>query len=277
MDLHRFLEDLLIVVVLFKTKPEDSVTYSCLDLAFRSASVIPEILLYDNSPAPANIKGKNITYIHDPCNKGVSHAYNNAAIHARGRQKNWMLLLDQDTRVDAALFDHMETAIRTHPSSVAFVPGIRDKNGLLSPFRFSGGRGRRIVSPGRVLPLKTHRFINSGLLINCSAFTRAGGYDERIPLDFSDISFGNRLEKISDHFVVLDISLHHSFSDAEDTAIEDALTRFQHFCTGALVLGRTSGSRYLSYYNIFLRASRLSLRYKDHRFLNQFLQRTLHG
>ena len=188
MDLHRFLEDLLIVVVLFKTKPEDSVTYSCLDLAFRSASVIPEILLYDNSPAPANIKGKNITYIHDPCNKGVGHAYNNAAIHARGRQKNWMLLLDQDTRVDAALFDHMETAIRTHPSSVAFVPGIRDKIGLLSPFRFSGGRGRRIVAPGGVLPLKTHRFINSGLLINCSAFTRAGGYDERIPLDFSQVT-----------------------------------------------------------------------------------------
>ena len=276
MDLPRFLEDLLIVVVLFKTKPEDAVAYTSLQKAFRDASS-PEILLYDNSPVPASSERNNITYIHDASNKGVSHAYNSAALHASRRNKNWMLLLDQDTPVDPSLFDHMVIARSTFPHSVAFVPLIRDKVGLLSPFRFSAGRGRRIISPGPILSLKRYRFINSGLFISCSAFTRAGGYDERIPLDFSDISFGNRLEKIVDHFVVLDIFMQHSFSDAEENAIDDALTRFNHFCTGALVLGQTSGSSFMSYFNIFLRASRLSLRHKDHRFMSHFLQRALHG
>jgi GT2 family glycosyltransferase len=246
-------------------------------VALKNAPVTPEILLYDNSPFPAHIEGHNITYVHDPSNKGVSHAYNNAAIHARKRNKSWLLLLDQDTRVEPSLFDHMVTARQAFPLSVAFAPLVRDSDGLLSPYRFSGGRGRRIISPERVLKLKTHRFINSGLFINCSAFARVGGYDERIPLDFSDISFGNRLEKITDHFVVLDVSLHHSFSNAEHTAIDDALTRFHHFCTGAMVLGRTSGSSYLSYFNILLRASRLTLRHRDHRFLSHFFQRALHG
>lgn len=188
-----------------------------------------------------------------------------------------MLLLDQDTKVGELMFVRMDEAIRQHSACLAFVPRMVDKNGLLSPFLFSSGRGRRIRIANEKLSLMTHRFINSGLLIKRSAFEEAEGYDERIPLDFSDISFGSRLSKVTDHFTVLNMSLQHAFSDNEKVAVEDAISRFQHFCTGTILTGKSSGIAFKSYFNVLLRAVRLCIRYRDYRFLMKGIEQTLHG
>lgn len=276
MDLSDFLSELLIVVVFYKTKPREAVALSSLNAALRDSTTAPHIFIYDNSPDPSPLVQENATYVHDPENGGVSRAYNRASDHAARMNKKWMLLLDQDTSVSITLFSQMIEALSRHPLSPAFVPRIIDKKGLLSPFRFKYGRGKRITSIGEIAPLRAYRFINSGLFVRQSAFSDAGGYDNRIPLDFSDISFGNRLEKLTDHVVVVDVSLYHSFSDNERLHVEDALARFRHYCAAALLMARTSGSAFLRF-NVLVRGFRLAIRYRDHRFLAASIHHTLYG
>src|SRR5688572_10513215 len=97
MSLVPFVEDILFVIVLYKTRPEESAAYSSLLHVAEESSAVPAIFLYDNSPQACATNHKNIIYRHDPRNSGVAKAYNEAFLVACERQKKWMLLLDQDT------------------------------------------------------------------------------------------------------------------------------------------------------------------------------------
>jgi GT2 family glycosyltransferase len=220
-----------------------------------------------------------IIYRHDSTNSGVSKAYNEALKIAVERNKAWMLLLDQDTNIEEGLFTNFNSAIARYPDVVAFVPAMKDEEGSLSPFRFASGRGQRIAVDREVFRLDKFRFINSGLLIRCAAFARAGGYDENIPLDFSDIAFGEKLQRVADHFVVVPISLKHSFSGSKNHRmdIEGAVTRFKFFCKGAINMGRTVGPFYVYVNRAFLRGCRLTYEYKSLRFIKIFIERVIHG
>lgn len=268
-DVFSF-DNLLVVIVLYEKKPEHSQSYISLRVALDELSVAKtDILIYDNSPESVTVDDENVVYVHDPRNSGVSYAYNEASKHARRTDKKWMLLLDQDTTLEKAFLEEAIKATGTHPDSVAFVPRMLDAKGLLSPFLFRMGRGHRIGECAGVLPLIKYRFINSGLLVRHSAFVAAGGYDERIPLDFSDIAFGERLwrRRVTDHFVVLNASLHHVFSDNESNSAEKALHRFRLFRNGALAMGKGStGSRIIYLFHTFIRAGRLCAKYRDLRF-----------
>ena len=277
MDLENFLEELLIVIVLFKTKPQDSEALKAIREASGGSASFPAIFIYDNSPEEAPVHASYLTYFHDPHNGGVSRAYNKAAALAEQKNKKWLLFLDQDTLIEPSLFRKFSESINQHPESVAFVPYVKDHDGLISPFAFSLGNGRRMKSTGSRLALQKFRFINSGLLITRSGFIAAGGYDETIPLDFSDIAFAERLRKVTDHFQVIDLALVHGFSPRQNISAEDAIARFQHFCTGANAMGRNTGHPYLYRMRSFLHSVRLTLRYGDRRFLEIYLQRSIHG
>ena len=267
-----FLADCLIVIVLFKQKPDESTAYTSVHAVLGHFDTFPDIFVYDNSPEPSPITSGNISYFHDPLNAGVSKAYNKASVHAASTGKTWMLLLDQDTEVTRDLFDKMEAAIRAHSDSVAFVPRLKDRKGFISPFRWAFGRGIRTNKSESPLSLDRHRFINSGLLIRLSAFQAVGGYDPDTPLDFSDISFGERLRAIAKHFHVVDVVLSHDFSDSSPMSQADALARFHQYCVGAITMSRKSG--FFNFYAIrlFFRACHLCLRYKDTNFLSAFFQ-----
>lgn len=276
-DLSSFFSRILIVVVLFERKPEESEACTSIHDVAVACDVFPETFIYDNSLQASLVLAENITYYHDPLNPGVSAAYNTASTYAESKRKTWMLFLDQDTAVTLNFFEELRAAIDTHNETVAFVPRLSDQKGVVSPFRFAFGRGRRINTGSSTLSLRSHRFANSGLLIKLSAFQTVGGYDPEIPLDFSDISFGKRLMAITDHFWVLDTILSHDFSNNLKLDSEDALVRFHHYCVGASVMGRKSG--FLNVYTIqsLLRACHLSMRYKSGRFISAFFQYLLHG
>lgn len=270
------LEELLVVIVLFKQTPEQSAAYNSLHAALRIFHSFPKIVVYDNSPESAVVES-HVIYFHDPGNGGVSKAYNRASRVAQIQKKKWILLLDQDTQVEALLFEKWTQAVSTHPLSVAFVPVIEDRKGVVSPFYFVAARGRRINVIKRTFPLDKYRFINSGLFIGCNAFVLAGGYDEEIPLDFSDISFGERLRKITDHFVVLETSLAHEFSATTGLQLIPALERFHYFCRGALIMGKRTGRRRLFFIQALLRTIRLSAYYRSTSFFRIFYQYFAHG
>lgn len=275
MELPHFFDELLVVIVLYKMKPAESAAYTSVKTVLNDSPAFAEIFIYDNSPTSAPINSDSVTYCHDPSNNGVSKAYNCASVHAQVRGKTWLLFLDQDTSVTRDFFISLPKAIAAHPESVAFVPRMMDGKGMVSPFRFSRGRGKRISSIGETLSLNRYRFINSGLFIRFSAYVAAGGYHPDIPLDFSDIEFGCRLKKVTDHFRIIDVPLRHGFSDNDDDA-NASLTRFRFFCRGALVMGKESNHLFLYRMHTFVRACHLSFRHKDVRFFREFFKR-IHG
>lgn len=276
MDVSKLFAELLVVVVLYKRRPEESTAYTSLRAAFGNLGADPEIFIYDNSPEPFPVDGA-VAYVHDAQNNGVSRAYNAAVAYGSAKNKKWMVFLDQDTTVHRALFEKWVEARSAHPAAAAFVPVVRDRSGIVSPFRFFVARGWRLKDIKESFPLSGYRFINSGLFIQLDAFITAGGYDERLPLDFSDIAFGESLMKITDRFVVLDTSVLHHLSSANKAPLSEALTRFASFNRGAMVMGRQSDRPCAFLLHRFLRAIRLSFSYKNGNFIGIFLRHRLHG
>lgn len=272
---ERIFEDLLIVVVLFGRSLEESQAVMSLREALAGLPTSPKIFIYDNSPLGTEVDSSMI-YVHDPANGGVSKAYNQAAVFAHSAHKKWMLLLDQDTTVVPGLFEAWHAALIRHPGSVAFVPKMRDAVGAVSPFALFMGGGRRIKTVSEKLPLARYRFINSGLFVQCEAFTKVGGYNEKIPLDFSDVSFGHRLSKLTDHFAVIDFQLPHRLSGADNPELSESLVRFGSFCKGATMMGRTLNLRFVYVFRVFARAFHLAVRYSTISFLKVALREAYH-
>lgn len=273
----EFLDDLLIVIVLFEKKLHAAAAYTSIHAALNKFPSFPTIFIYDNSPEACPVESWQIIYLHDPANSGVSKAYNKASLLALKEHKKWMLFLDQDTLFDELFFRKLTEALCRHPECSVFVPEMVDDKGLVSPFYFTAGRGKRLKATRKAFPLKDYRFINSGLLIGSSIFREAGGYDETIPLDFSDIDFGERLKKITRYFAVVDVRLKHHLSSTAKLPMKDALARFHYFCIGASRMGENCGKHRLYRMHTFLRSARLSVQYKSLKFFNVFLEHMLHG
>jgi GT2 family glycosyltransferase len=273
---QRRLDELLVVIVLFGQKLDESPAYRSIQALFSNSLRQPEIFVYDNSLQRCET-GLAVTYVHDHLNSGVSKAYNQAAMLAAKRNRIWLLLLDQDTSVTMDLFSEWGRSLDRHPDSVAFVPVMTDALGTVSPFYFARGRGRRLRVLQEKFFLKKHRFINTGLFIQRAAFMAAGGYDEDLPLDFSDISFGRRLMKVADHFIVMNTSLRHAFSATTKLSLTDSLTRFRFFCSGAVVMGEKSGMPYAYYLRALMRALHLSLQYRSTSFIQIFFEYSKNG
>jgi GT2 family glycosyltransferase len=272
MELSELIDEILFVIVLYERKAEASQAYNGIRKLGELTRNPVSVFLYDNSPESSRPDDTTVIYRHDPENSGVSKAYNEGFIIASGLKKKWLLLLDQDTLFERAFIVKLPESLQKNNGSVAFVPVLFDKHGVVSPFRWWLGRGIRTTAVIDRLPLSKFRFLNSGLLIKCEAFKNTGGYPESVPFDFSDIAFGEVLKKVTDHFIVVKISMQHSFSGSEKMSCDAAAHRYVYFCKGAFAMGQTFGPRALYIFNALLRGLNLSVQYKNIIFLRTFFK-----
>lgn len=271
MEIHNFLKEILFVIVLYDRHPEESESFLSLR-AMRAIVPTGSIFIHDNSKEPATGLDSEIVYRHDARNPGVSRAYNQALDVAIEQRKKWMLLFDQDTAFTEHFFSKLYTSTLSCRESIAFVPVLRDSTGIVSPFRWMMGRGWRIGDHPmqKKLSLKRYRFANSGLLVECEAFRKVGGYEETIPLDFSDVSFGEKLRQVTTSFTVVDAVLKHDFFETKVSSTDETLDRFRLFCRGGFEYSRSMGA-WLSYVSILWRAIHLSLSRRTFTFIRIFL------
>lgn len=270
MDLSDFLHEILFVVVLYKRKPEQSPSFNTLMELARHTQTTLSILVYDNSPEPSTSYANNIIYRHDPSNSGTGKAYNEASALAADLDKKWMHLLDQDTATTVLYYHKLFDAVARNPHGAVFVPKLYDPDGFVSPFRWRWGGGERIDVTQATLPLQAYRFANSGLLVLRSTFREVDGYHPEIPLDFSDIAFGEKLKAQVDDFIIVDDSLRHDLSATSALPWHASLERFHFFCLGAFVMGREYGPFYVYFGRTFLRAVYLTLLYRRAGFIKTF-------
>lgn len=272
MTLADFLNEILVVIVIYQ-QPAEKVLSDVLPPSSNLA-----VFIYDNSNVPQALSNnEHVTYKHDTDNSGVSKAYNEAFVEAQRLHKKWMLLLDQDTCCDQHYFEKLFEAVNQYPCEVAFVPKLRDAYGFVSPFRWRSGRGVRIFPDQEKYFLDRYRFANSGLLVQCDAFARAGCYVEDIPLDFSDIAFGENLMQVTNGFMVVDVILEHGFSGSEKNSYANAMSRFNYFCLGAFEFGKHVKDPALYQFRALLRATHLSIRHRSINFIKVFLKYLRHG
>ena len=272
------LDEILIIIVLYKQSLIACESFKSIQLALGQSSGAT-LFVYDNSPntvAIPDLNSMKIKYHHDPSNPGVSKAYNEGLKVAVQLKKKWLLLADQDTEFPSSIFSDYSHAIQHHPQVTIFVPSMNDSIGLLSPFRLIWGKGSRLKTLDMPLQsFRNYKTINSGLLISVAAFERAGGYDERFQLDYSDISFSERLAVHDSNFVLIPSICYHNFSAT--SSITDTLSeieRFKSFCK-AVKLFKKINSQFVSLSWIILpRALRLSFKLKTFSFIKIGLNHT---
>lgn len=282
----EILKEAFIVIVLYKTKLSDSLTFQSLMAAV--SSYMPtehvDLLICDNSPtATFDLDQVNkdgifrLYYLHDPLNPGVSKSYNRAAELAKVKNKQWLFLLDQDTIIPTDGLFRYEQAITTYPNFPIYVPKVYSGALLFSPCRywFHRGSNLRTIEPG-IQEMVHRNVLNSGLFINLNAFSECGGYDERVPLYFSDFVFFNRLKKYFHQFVVVNCKLEHQLSSADFGDITLASTRFGYYCQGASQASYGKPWTYLEYgITVGIRSLKMGLRFKSTQFIKIFIKNFL--
>jgi GT2 family glycosyltransferase len=210
-----------IVLVVYKSKLEDSNTYtSLLSVLNYNQSLKKDlsIVIYDNSPekqeVPTNDQALEISYVHDPRNLGLATAYNFAYQLSLKNKSEWLLLLDHDTTLNE---DYVKTILKVDKSIpnqiAAVVPKVVSKNIMISP-----------VTSLSLLPLLEKRpnpgiltspvmAINSGSLIKIDFLTQIGGFTEEFPLDYLDHWLFYKIYDTGHKVLLLDgVELQHELS-----------------------------------------------------------------
>ncbi|MFP5231719.1 MAG: glycosyltransferase [Acidobacteriota bacterium] len=228
--------ELLAAIVLYETKPWESVAFLTVTAAARSAGENispPAVLLYDNtlSSAPPEDIPEGVTYQRALCNEGVAGAYNFALDFARQNGFDWILVLDQDTQVPQ---DYLQRLL----SIVNRLGGVTDVGAVVPHLC----QGEKVLSPVRIRPWgvsyfppssagfgvgEVHAF-NSGSLFRRSALEQIGGFDDRFWLDYQDASVYRRLYQCGKRVYIADgLTLEHELSLISDQPMRPA--RFQNY------------------------------------------------
>lgn len=267
---NNFFDDLMIVLVVYNMKINESPAFKSLTNSLQSASQKSSIFVYDNSPLPQAYQSTEnwvFTYKNNTSNPGVSKAYNEGFELAKTKKKKWMLLVDQDSIFEKDFFLKCKIAVETYQNEKIFVPVLRDAKGIVSPFHFHFGRGLRIkeIEP-KQYSLLEKKFVNSGLLIGRDLFEKAGGFDEQYGLDFSDLAFIERLKSVTRTFLVIDSKCTHSLFATKRSSLEENLVRFKIYCQSANLLGNQTGNFWVYVWK-HLRAIMFSFKYFNWRFI----------
>lgn len=167
------MEKTLFILILYQVHLNDSPAYKALQQYLSVDELHESVFVHDNTVT-------NL-FLAKPYNLGVQYA--------RGHNKQWIVLLDQDTVLTKEYID----AIRTIDGGVVgwkvYVPLLHSVNNKsLSPFWISSFCGLSIPYERR-RTLFPHRYLsafNSGTVIPLSVIDSIGGFNEDYPINGLD-------------------------------------------------------------------------------------------
>jgi GT2 family glycosyltransferase len=213
---------LFVVVVIYKMRPSESPTLQTLMKSIDRLLWLGErvsVLIWDNTPNgqdPGRLD-PGVRYVSAPENPGLAKAYNHASEIAEAEGFEWLLTLDQDTRLPDDFVEKILEAVRGVQSEgkvAAIVPQVIGDNRPLSPFRFAGGALPRLLPPGYAGMTESATYaVNSAATIRIASLRQVGGYNPLFPLDISDIDLFHRIHRAGMWVLVAgDVVVSHEFS-----------------------------------------------------------------
>jgi GT2 family glycosyltransferase len=210
------------VVVLYRCSLEESRTLRSLALTCSQQKDLAQriaLLIYDNSPEPQlNPLGESICgvmeYRHPGENGGLSAAYSQALSMARDSGIEWLLLLDQDTSLDADFLPAMMAAITSPmPAEIcAIVPKVAQEGRVLSPQFLTRFRRHDLPTGFAGVHRKPIAALNSGACLRVKAVTAVGGFPREYWLDYLDHIMFYRLQAAGGRVCVVNVELQHRLS-----------------------------------------------------------------
>ncbi|MGD0914314.1 MAG: glycosyltransferase [Terracidiphilus sp.] len=213
---------IIAVIVLYNTTVEESVSYSSL---LRAAEAMPfgeldlAVILFSNTAGAVEPQGlpPSVLFLRSPNNCGLAAAYNRTLDIAIEGGYEWMLTLDQDTKLPSDTFRvFVDTlmALDRRPDVAAVVPQIRAKGRIISPNWFSAGAWPRMFPSGFTgIPSESVYAFNSASLLRISALRQISGYSPWFWLDNSDSYLYRQLSKFGKRvYVAGNLKVEHDFS-----------------------------------------------------------------
>lgn len=205
---------LYIIIVLYKTKLEDSLTYKALKKNLDKLKELgSKILIYNNSPE-IDIPISDDYVVHTPAeNLMLAGAYNYALEQARNGGYKWLLLLDQDTELTESYINDLKSFVEGSESENYDValPILRKGEIYLSPESYKKSVGPywdslKIKSNDDLKLLENNDILvayNSAALLKVSTLAKINGFDMDYPLDMLDHRYFYQLNQINAKFYIL--------------------------------------------------------------------------
>jgi GT2 family glycosyltransferase len=209
------------IIVLYECALEDSESINGVINNFVKYPELTEsvgIITYENCSSPNSIHSNEINIISSYStneNHGVAKAYNYALKIASSNNVDWLLLLDQDTRLNDDFLNNAVLSIKRLKDNTiaAIVPKIFDGNKLISPSNVKWGGVHRPIDLNFLgVPKNEVHCIGSGTMIQSSFMRKMGGFDEKYWLDGLDRWLFRKIFLQNRQVYVSNILINHSLS-----------------------------------------------------------------
>lgn len=268
------LSNLLLCIVVYEKEVTECETFISLNEVL-SKDAIVDIVIYDNSRLPdnqilfnkASYPQINLHYIHNEKNLGLGVAYNEAGAIATTLEKEFLCIFDQDSDIPKDYFSVALSSISANPSINLFSPIVISNKITISPSSFYFGRSwvKKNIERG-VVNTKNHSIINSGSIIRIMEFSRLGGYEPILPLDFSDHYFFYKYKQDNPYFFVMPVYLQHELSTFFDKEYNKVFKRFKIYCEAAVFFSHNTKNISALFW-AFLHSVKLSIVYRRFAFI----------
>lgn len=153
----------------------------------------------------------SINYHRDSLNSGIAAAFNHFAELANKQNLEWVVFLDQDTRLPNDFFSIYSEKISTTDKQILF-PKIYVGDNLFSPSYYKWYRTFKIKNILPEIILNNVTAINSGMLIKTDFYLSNGGYNKNLRIDFCDHDFIERINNRNLSADIINICLYQEFS-----------------------------------------------------------------
>lgn len=157
------------------------------------APQVPRIFIYDNGSTNSEEISTlaealpNISVIHSGTNEGIAAALNRLAEAALGHGATSLLTLDQDSVCSPAMVSKLAAELADGIGMVTPYIVDRNKQTLEEYRRLDLPHVERYRQPAR------RGAITSGAIVDLTAWSRVGGFDELFFIDYVDYDFNQRL------------------------------------------------------------------------------------
>jgi len=204
-----------IVLVLYKQKLENSLSYKTLCKHISILSCNYELLIYNNSSEICVEENSSYIMVNSKQNVMLAGAYNYALQRAIENNHKWLLLLDQDTYLSREYFEQINKAL-LYENVVAIIPKLFSKQIQLSPKSYYPLFGPWIkminINKNGIIKNKTIQAFNTAALFSVDALSKTGGFPVDFPLDGLDTYVFYMLGKSKEQFYLMNVDLQHDLS-----------------------------------------------------------------
>lgn len=234
----------LAVVVVYRRRLAELEPWQALRAAMAGGAAagtvqVRQVLIYDNSPSRM-VEGdslpQGVRYLHDPTNGGTARAYATAATLAASQSIEWVLLLDQDTRLPPDFFSGAGIALSRVIGNLpgALLPKVAHGSTVISPATLTRWGSTRPVAfgtrPSACGPLTG---ISSGAFVRAEALKAVGQFPPDLWLDYVDHWLFSRLRARGEQIHTFPVVVQHDLSVASPHRVDPR--RFRSILNGEAI------------------------------------------